>query len=355
VKTGYVYIVALNGRLGRVLRLGTSLRSPAERVRRLVAAQGRRRGARLVGYEFVEDMIAARGQLRAALRAERVGGHARTFRCSAGRARAALKAAAGRQATIRKARFHPETGLLVDPDIEMAGPVVAFSEKLALMLEREAGGDFNKLTVFLHPYMVGTIATMFREKQAETKIPDEYLPEILRDIAWRLWKCRLKPRVFLRMAQRTKREQCYLDLARFTLQHRARGTTAQAPGRSAGFASDSQLVGFMRAPAQHLGQTMRGYADALTRAPIVKARSLVFRLIQILLLIGLAFAVDAVITGPEPGRWLSALLMVFLAGACALAFNLYEKPDPTRGLGILTRSELEAELKSLEGRGIDLA
>jgi len=349
MKTGYIYIVALNGRFGRVLRLGTSLRPPALRLSR----HGRR--ARLIGYEFVEDMSTARGQLRAELRKARVGGHGRTFRCSAAHARAALKRAADRQGTIRKARFHPETGLLVDPDIELAGPVAAFSETLTGLLAREAGGDLTKLDVFLHPYMVGTIATMFREKQSETKIPDAYLPEILRDIAWRLWKCRLKPRVFIRMARRTKREQSYLDLARLSLEQAKRGQgLRQFGGSPSGFASNTQLVAFMRAPEAHLGQTMRSYADMLSRIPAVKARGFVIRLLQLALLVGLVFALDAVVTGPEPGRWLSALLLLFFAGAGALTFNLYEMPDLTRGLGVLSRRELDAELKAIEGRGLDL-
>lgn len=345
MKTGYVYIVALRGRFGRVLRLGTSLRDPSERLRRLARARGGR--PRLIGYEFVEDRSAAESEVGAALRDVRLGGRARTVRCGAERARAVLKRAADRQAGIRKARFHAETGLLVDPDIEVSGPVAQFSQSLVALLEREAGGDLDKLPVFLHPYMVGTIATMFRASQSKTKIPDEYLPEILRDIAWRLWKCRLKPRVFMRMAQRTKREQSYLDLARFTFEQQKRSRRAPA-------FPDAQLVAFMRAPRVHLDQTMRGYAAALNRAPAAKVRSILYRTAQLLLLIGMVFTLDAVITGPEPGRWISALLMVFFAGAAALAFNLYDKPDLTHGLGFLSRKEVEAELKAIEVQGIDI-
>jgi hypothetical protein len=346
MKTGYVYIVALRGRFGRVLRVGTGLRHPAERLGRLAAAAGR--GVKLIDYEFVEDVQNARIQLRAALRHARLSGSSGSFRCGAGRARAAMRDAATRQAQIRKARFHPATGLLVDPQIELAGPIAKFSETLAALLAREAGGDLGKLSVFLHPYMVGTIATLFRETQTRTKIPDEYLPEILRDIAWRLWRCRLKPGVFIRMTERTKREQSYLDLARF-------GVESQKNRRSArlGFTPvcEAQLTAFMQAPAVHLGQTISGYTAALGRAPAVKARTVLFRLAQILLLIVGVFALDAIVMGSEPGRWFSALLLLFFAGIGALAFNLYEKPDLTRGLGILTRKEAEAELKAIESRG----
>jgi hypothetical protein len=352
MKTGYVYIVALNGRFGRVLRLCTSLRTPAERLQRLNQVGGRRRAPKLIGYEFVEDIGGAQAELQSALRSTRLSDASRSFRCSVAQARAALRRMAARQAAIRKARFQPATGLLVDPEIELGGPVTQFSETLADLLAKEAGGDLGKLPVFLHPYMVGTIATMFREKQVETKIPDEYLPEILRDIAWRLWRCRLKPGIFIRMAQRTRREQSYLDLARYSFEHRER---AKPSARSVvGFGADgAQLTQFMQAPAAHLGQTMRSYADALERAPAVKLRTLLFRLAQIVLLIVGVFALDAILTsGSEPGRWLSALTLVFVAGVGALAFNLYDKPDLTRGLGILTRKEVETELKAIEKGGL---
>jgi hypothetical protein len=345
MKTGYVYIVALNGRFGRVLRLGTSLRDPADRLKRLARVKGRRRAPKLIGYEFVEDMIAARGQVRRALRGKP---KTRTFFYRPARARAALKAAARRQATIRKARFDPESGLLADPDIELAGPVARFSASLSGALAAEAQGDLGKLSVFLHPYMVGTIATLFREAQGRTKIPDEYLTEILRDIAWRIFKCRLKPLVFIRMARRTRREQRFLDLARLTFERQKRGGARR---RRPGLLSDAQLTGFMRAPKAHLGEVMRSYAETLSRAPAVRLRTLAFRALQLLFAVTAIFAVDAVMSGSEPGRWTSALLLVFFAGAAVLTFNLYEKPDLTRGIGILTRKEIEVELKALEGAG----
>src|SRR5262245_26887029 len=83
MKTGYVYIVALDGRvlgrLGRILRLCVSLRHPEDRVAALRAGAWRTRRPRLIGYAFVEDLVGARSYVRAALKSFRLGPRGRSF------------------------------------------------------------------------------------------------------------------------------------------------------------------------------------------------------------------------------------------------------------------------------------
>jgi hypothetical protein len=336
MKTGYVYLVSVKGRFGRVLRLETSLRDPAAQIGRLARAGGRPRAPKLIGYEFVEDRVLACAQIRAGLKRTRVKGHPRSFRCTAALGRAMLTRAARRQAGLRKSRFHPQTGLLSASDIEIAGPITAFTSEIAMTLRDELGEGCAKLDLYLHPYLLGTITALFHAERRQSKIPCAYLPEILCDIAWRTFRCRLKPAVLIRLAHPSRREQGYLDLARYAFSH------AKKSG-----AQNEQLVAFLRAPEEHLSTTMRNYAESLAHAPQVKLRNFLYRLMQLGLFTGLVLALDAVLDGTEPGRWLAGLLFLFVTGSAALAFNLYEKPDLTGGLGILGRREVERELKTL--------
>jgi len=344
MKTGYVYIVALNGRglgrLTRVLRLCVSLRHPADRIARLAAGPWRGRNPKLVGYEFVEDLIGARGHVKAALKAFRLGPRGRTFACVKALARRALQSAATRQDTLRAGRFHPTTGLLIDREIELSGPVAAITSHIAAVVEHEVHGDLAKIDAFLHPYMIGTIASVFHHSQKHTKIPDAYFSEILRDIAWRSWKCRLKPEFFIALAHRSRDDQKYLELARYRFEQ---GLKAKAHPEI----PEAQLAAFLRQPNQHLRETVASYADDLAHSPRLKMRKMLFAAARFALALVAVLLCDAMLAGGTMGSAVFALITLFLAGVTILAFNLYETPDLTRGIGFLTAREAAQELARL--------
>ena len=344
MKTGYVYIVALNGRglnrLSRILRLCVSLRHPEVRVARLAAGAWRGRAPKIVGYEFVEDLVGARAHVRAALKPFRVGLRGRTFLCPATLARTALGAAAARQSALRKGRFHPRTGLLTDREIELAGPIEELTRHLADVIASETHGDLAKIGVYLHPYTVGTIASVFRHTQPKTKIPDAYFSEILREIAWRSWKCKVKPDYFLSQGMRSKEARRYLELARYRFEHALKGKIwREVP--------EAQLAAFLRQPNQHLRETVASYADELEHSPRLKARRVAFRAARFGVALTAAVLCEAMLAGGASGNWMLALLVMFLAGVIVLAFNLYETPDLSRGIGFLTAREAREELARL--------
>ena len=350
MKTGYVYIVALNGRglgrFARVLRLCVSLRHPQERVDRLANGAWRTRRPRLVGFEFVEDMIGARAQVRAALKRFRLGGRGRSFWCVKSLARAELHAAGERQSALRSGRFHPVTGLLVDREIELGGPIAQLTAHIAEVVADGTHGDLGKLDLFLHPYTVGTIASVFHHTQRHTRIPDDYFPEILREIAWRSWKCRLKPEYFVAVARRTREDQKYLELARYRFET---GLKAKARPQI----PEAQLAAFLRQPNQHLRETVTSYAEALEHSPRLRVRRVAFRAGRLALAIGGALGCEAVLAGGTSENWIFALLLLFLTGVTVLAFNLYETPDLSKGIGFLTAREAAQELARLRQRGSD--
>lgn len=344
MKTGYVYIVALNGRglnrLSRILRLCVSLRHPEDRVARLAAGPWRGRAPKIVGYEFVEDLVGARAHVRAALKPFRFGVRGRNFLCPAPVARTALSAVAVRQSALRKGRFHPRTGLLTDREIELAGPITELTRHLSDVIASETHGDLAKIGVYLHPYTVGVIASVFHHTQSKTKIPDIYFPEILREIAWRSWKCRVKPDYFVAEGMRSKEAKKYLELARYRFEHALQGKIwREIP--------EAQLAAFLRHPNQHLRETVASYADELEHSPRLKARRVVFRIARFALALGAALLGQAMLAGGASGNWMLALLVMFLAGLMILAFNLYETPDLSKGIGFLTAREAREELARL--------
>lgn len=353
MKTGYVYILSVRTRLGRVLRIGTSLRHPSVRLERL--ARGGRPSWRpkLIGYEFAEDLLGARAQLRALIKSRLLPERGHSYRLGAPRARSALARLAARLETLRKPKFHPRTGLIIDPDLELAGPILEFSEAIAAGLRTEAGGDLAKLDMFLHPYLIGAIAARFRQEQPRTKIPDAYWPEILKDVAWRLWRCRLKPRIFVRLSALSAQERGYMELARFSTRRPKLAALASGPRGYAG-TEMTPAAAFLRAPAEHLSETMSHYIEALDRVPSVKLRNGLFRIAQASLAVAGIFVLDAMLSGTDPGRWPNALLLLFFSGAAVLAFNLYDKPDLTRGLALLSRKQVLTELERVETQGVRL-
>lgn len=355
MKTGYVYLVSLRSRFGRVVRLATSLRHPAERVAKLKEGSFRQRGVRLLAYAFVEDMIGARAEVRASLRRWRIAGHARTFWVLPPMAKTALQRAAQRQSSFRRARFDPVSGLLTDREVELAGPITGFTDMLATVIARESWPDRAHLNLLLHPYMVGLLAGIFRHSQPDTKIPDEYWPEILKEITWRTTRSRLKAPFFVRMSRQTAREMSYSALAHqgLMLAYEKTGRSAAVPtGRTPPGSPRlaAPLIAYLRAPEAHLRQVMERYGDELETALPSRLRRIGYRVLRFLLAVVFVVLLDTLLTAGGAEAMLRALLFAFLAGATVLAFNLYELPDTTRGLGVFSMREIKRELARLTPR-----
>lgn len=325
--SGYLILCARRGSSGETLRFITSEDAPRRAVERLEAQDPAPRGHgrwRIAEFDFVADtghaLARAEGALAPGLKMGRPA--VREFM-----GRIAREEAARLELRLRtEGRGHNP---YARPRL-LSGPEGRLAAQLA---DAVLGARLTAppLEAFLSDFALGYAWSALSAEARARKLPKVLWPSLLEDVVLRRWGRKLSLADAARVERLLRERPAEFRLGEFAF--------ARAVARSGPSEAVRGLHPLLRAPRSHLAATLGDYKKRVLRTLPMRARRTGFRLLQLLVFLGLAvLAETAGLTGGIDGA-INALAVVFLGVSGLIATDCLRVPDFARRLGKLGEEE----------------